>query len=138
MRRVARREGRLALSVWRAVGPYHTAVGEALARFVDGATATSFCASRKAPGRDELERLAATAGWSEVNVSVGRLNVHLTGVERFVVEHLAGTPVAAALAAADPETRKSIGDSVKRAMGRFEDGDGVTYPEEIHLVTARV
>ena len=138
MRRVARSGGRLALSVWAAVGPYHTAVGEALARFVDGTTATSFCASRKAPGKDELERLVAASGWSEVEVSVSRLNIHLPGVERFVLEHLAGTPVAAALAAADPETRKSIGDSVKRAMGRFEDGDGVTYPEEIHLVTARV
>ncbi|HEY7238316.1 MAG TPA: methyltransferase domain-containing protein [Burkholderiales bacterium] len=137
MRRVARREGRLALSVWSAVGPYHTAVGEALARFVDATTATSFRASRKVPGKDELERLAATAGWSEVKVSIGRLNVHLPGVERFVVEHLAATPVAAAIAAADAETRENIGASVKRAMERFADGDGVTYPEETHVLTAR-
>ena len=137
MRRVAARGGRLALSVWSAVGPYHTAVGEALARFVDESTATSFCASRKVPGKDELERLVATAGWSEVKVSVSRLSIHVPGVERFVLEHLAGTPVAAALAAADAETRKNIGASVKRAMELFEAGDGVTYPEETHVVTAR-
>ena len=137
MRRVVRSGGRLALSVWAAVGPYHSAVGEALGRFVDETTASSFCASRKAPGKDELERLVATSGWSEVNVTVGRLSIHVPGVERFVIEHLAGTPVAATLAAADAETRKSIGASVKRAMERFTDGDGVTYPEEIHLVTAR-
>lgn len=137
MRRVVRGAGRLALSVWSAVGPYHSAVGEALARFLDESTAASFCASRKAPGKDELERVVATAGWSEVKVSVSRLSIHVPGVERFVLEHLAGTPVAAALAAADAETRKNIGASVKRAMERFEAGDGVTYPEEAHVVTAR-
>jgi SAM-dependent methyltransferase len=138
MRRVVRRGGRLALSVWSAVGPYHSAVGEALTRLVDETTAASFCASRKVPGKDELERLAATAGWSEVKVSVRRLNIHVPAVQRFVLEHLAGTPVAAAIAAADAETRKNIGASVKRAMERFADGDGVTYPEETHVVTARV
>ena len=137
MRRVVRGAGRLALSVWAAVGPYHTAVGEALARFVGEDVAASFRASRKVPGKDELERLVATAGWSEVRVSVGRLNIHVPGVERFVVEHLAATPVAATIAAADAEARKNIGASVKRAMARFEDGDGVTYPEETHVVTAR-
>ena len=138
MRRVVRGAGRLALSVWAAVGPYHSAVGEALTRFLDESAAASFCASRKAPGKDELERLVATAGWSEVKVSVSRLNIHVPAVERFVLEHLAGTPVAAALAAADAETRENIGASVKRAMERFEDGDGVTYPEEARVVTARV
>jgi len=138
MRRVVRGAGRLALSVWAAVGPYHSAVGEALTRFLDESAAASFCASRKAPGKDELERLVATAGWSEVKVSVSRLNIHVPAVERFVLEHLAGTPVAAALAAADAETRENIGASVKRAMERFEDGDGVPYPEEARVVTARV
>ena len=137
MRRVTRSGGRLALSVWSGIGFYNGAVGEALARFVGEDTAARFCASRKVPGKDELERLVATAGWSEVKVSVSRLNIHVPAVQRFVLEHLAGTPVAAALGAADAETRKNIGASVKRAMERFEDRDGVTYPEETHVVTAR-
>jgi ubiquinone/menaquinone biosynthesis C-methylase UbiE len=137
MRRVVRSSGRLALSVWTGVGPYHSAVGEALVRFVGEDTAASFCASRKVSGKEELERLATTAGWSEVNVEVRQLHVHLPVVDRFVLEHLAGTPVAAAIAAADAESRKNIGASVKRAMERFKEGDGVTYPEEIHLMTAR-
>ncbi len=138
MRRVARRGGRLALSVWSGIGFYNSAVGEALGRFVGEDTAARFCASRNVPGKDELERLAAAAGWSEVNVGVTRLNIRLPGVESFVLEHLAGTPVAAAIAAADAESRTNIGASVKRAMERFEDGDGVMYPEETHILTARV
>jgi ubiquinone/menaquinone biosynthesis C-methylase UbiE len=136
-RRVVRGGGRLALSVWAAVGPYHSAVGEALARFVGEDVAASFCASRKVPGKEELERLAVAAGWSEVNVAIARLQIHLPSLDRFVLEHLTGTPVAGAIAAADAGSRKNIAASVARAMERFKDGDGVTYPEETHVVTAR-
>ena len=138
MHRVLDRGGRLALSVWSSAGLYNSAVGEALARFVGEDSASRFRASRNVPGREELERLAAAAGFSHVNVSVSRMNIHLPRLDRFVLEHLAGTPVAASLAAADPESRRNIGASVMRELQRFSDGDGVTYPEETHVVTARV
>jgi len=137
MRRVLEPGGRLALSVWNGMGAYHIAVGEALARFVGAHTAARFCASRNVPGREELERFATAAEFAEVNVRVSRMNLHLPRVDRFVLEHLAGTPVAEALAAIDGEARRNIGESVMRALRSFEDRDGVTYPEEIHVVTAR-
>src|SRR5207249_9974538 len=43
MRRVLVRGGRLALSVWIGIGPYHGAVGDALARCLGHATAMKFC-----------------------------------------------------------------------------------------------
>jgi ubiquinone/menaquinone biosynthesis C-methylase UbiE len=138
MRRVLDRGGRLALSVWRSAGVYNSAVGEALARFVGEDTASRFCASRNVPGKEELEHLAVAAGFSDVNVRISRMNIHLPSLDGFVLEHLAGTPVAASIAAVDPESRKNIGASVRREMQRFNDGDGVTYPEEIHMVAARV
>jgi ubiquinone/menaquinone biosynthesis C-methylase UbiE len=138
MRRVLDRGGRLALSVWSNAGLYNSTVGEALARFVGEDTAARFCASRNVPAKEELERLAVAAGFSDVNVRISRMHVHLPRLDRFVLEHLAGTPVAASIAALDPESRNNIGASVMRAMRRFDDGDGVTYPEEIHVVTARV
>jgi SAM-dependent methyltransferase len=137
-RRVLDRGGRLALSVWSSAGLYNSAVGEALARFVGGDTAARFCASRNVPAKEELERLVVGAGFSDANVRVSRMNIHLPRLDRFALEHLAGTPVAAAIAAVDPESRKNIGASVMREMQRFDDGDGVTYPEETHVVTARV
>jgi len=138
MRRVLDRGGRLALSVWSSAGLYNSTVGEALARFVGEDTAARFCASRNVPAKEELERLAVAAGFSDVTVRISRMHVHLPRLDRFVLEHLAGTPVAASIAALDPESRKNIGVSVMREMQRFNDGDGVTYPEETHVVTARV
>src|SRR5712691_2494142 len=130
MRRVLDRGGRLALSVWSSTGVYNSAVGKD--------TAARFLASRKVPAKEELERLAVAASFSGVNVRVSRMNVHLPRLDRFVLEHLAGTPVAESIAALDPESRKNIGASVRHELQRFHDGDGVTYPEETHVVTARV
>jgi ubiquinone/menaquinone biosynthesis C-methylase UbiE len=137
MRRVLDRGGRLALSVWSSTGVYNSVLGEALARFAGEGVASRFCASRRVPAKEELERLAVGAGFADVAVRVGRMNIHLPSVDRFVLEHLAGSPVAESIAALGDAARASIGALVQREMQRFGDGDGVTYPEESHIVTAR-
>ena len=138
MRRVLRRGGRLALSVWTGLGPYNAAVGAALARVLDGDTAERFCASRRAPREDEVRRLALEAGLAAVHVRVSRLEIRLPRVDRFVLDHLAATPVAAVLAAAEPEARQTIGASVAKQLQGFADHDGIAYPEETYVLTAQV
>jgi hypothetical protein len=75
MRRVLDRNGRL--SVWNNVGIYNTAVSAPLAQFVGSDTAARFNASRKTPAANELRLLVMEAGFSDVEVSVSRINVHL-------------------------------------------------------------
>ena len=137
MRRVLAPGGRLAISVWSNVGLYNSAVGEALAQFINADTSDRFCASRKAPDRDELERLAKAAGFADVAVRVERISIHLPRVDSFVLEHLAATPVAGAVAGADADARQKLGESVISKLAGFADRDGVTYPEETHVLTAR-
>jgi SAM-dependent methyltransferase len=138
MRRVLAHGGRLALSVWVGVGPYHGAVGEALARFVGDTAAAKFCSSRQAPGKDELQRLAVDAGFSDIKVSVSWLDLHLPRLDQFVLDHLASTPVAPMMVGTDAEAKKKISASAMEELRPYADGDGVTYPEEAHVVTARV
>jgi hypothetical protein len=102
MRRVLKHGGRLALSVWNSTGLYNDAVGGALACFVSNEAAVRFCASRQAPTKEELQRLATEAGFSAVEVRVDRINVHLPRVDKFALDHLAATPVASVIAAAGP------------------------------------
>lgn len=137
MHRVLASGGRIALSVWNSTGRYNSAVGEALAEFVGNQTAVRFCASRQAPGEEELQRLASEAGFSDVGVRVARLDVHLPDPEKFVLDHLAATPIAAVIAAADAETCGKIGRAVMNQLRPYADGDGVTYPEEAYVLTAR-
>jgi len=138
MRRVLDRGGRLALSVWNGAGLYNSAVAEALARFVGSDAADCFCTSRRAPAREELHRLATEAGFSDVDVCVSRIDVHLPRLDKFALAHLSATPIAPVIAAADPDVREKIGSSVMKQLQRYADGDGVTYPEETHVLTARV
>jgi ubiquinone/menaquinone biosynthesis C-methylase UbiE len=137
MRRVLVRGGRLALSVWVGVGPYHDAVGEALAGYLGQAAARTFCASRQVPNKDELQRLATDGGFVDVQVRISRLNLHLPRLDQFALDHLASTPIAPLIAATDPEVRKKIGVSAMQRMRPYADGDGVSYPEQAHMVTAR-
>jgi ubiquinone/menaquinone biosynthesis C-methylase UbiE len=139
MRRVLDQGGRLALSVWdsNSLGLYTGAVYAALVQFVGHDVAARFTASRRAPTAGELKRLATEAGFSAVDVSVGRINIRLPRLDRFVLDHLAATPVAAAIEAADAETREKIGTSVMERLQGYADGEGVACPEETYVLTAR-
>jgi hypothetical protein len=103
---------------------------------VGNEAAVRFNASRQAPAAEELQRLATEAGFSAIEVRVSRINVHLPRLDKFTLDHLAATPVAAVIAAANPEARKKIGATVMEQLQRYADGDGVTYPEEAHVLTA--
>jgi ubiquinone/menaquinone biosynthesis C-methylase UbiE len=138
MRRVLARGGHLALSVWNGVGLYNSAVSEALTRFVSDAAALQFCASRQVPTKQELQRLATEAGFSAVDVRVSRINVHLPRLDKFTLDHLSATPLAPLIAATELAAREKIGASVMKELQRYADGEGVTYPEETHVLTARV
>ena len=112
--------------------------GEALARLLGNEAAAGFLVSRKVPAKEEVERLAMEAGFSDVRVGVSRINVRLPRLDQFVLDHLAATPIASAVAAVDRETHRQIGASVTKQLQRYADGDGVTYPEETHVLTAQV
>ena len=138
MHRVLVPRGRLALSVWTGVGPYHGAVGDALSRYIGTGVAAKFCSSRQVPDKDELRRLAADAGFSDVEVRISQLDLHLPRLNEFVLDHLASTPVAPMLGVASPEVRNNIAATVAEQLRSYVQGEGISYPEEIHLVTARV
>jgi SAM-dependent methyltransferase len=138
MRRVLADGGRLALSVWKGPGSHHDAVGEALARFISREAAARFCASRQVPAKEELQRLAVDAGFFRVEVRLVRMDLHLPRLDEFTLEHLAGTPVAQIVAAADAGAGQKVAARVAKELQPYADGDGVTYPEETHVLTARI
>jgi ubiquinone/menaquinone biosynthesis C-methylase UbiE len=138
MRRVLRPGGRLALSVWNNAGLYNTAVGKALSTHVSPDVATRFCASRKAPGGAELQRLVAEAGFAVIDLRIERMTIDLPPVEIFTLDHLSATPVASDIAAASPVVREEIGRSVKNHLHAYVRDRGVSYPDETHLLTAQV
>jgi ubiquinone/menaquinone biosynthesis C-methylase UbiE len=136
MRRVLAEGGRLALSVWSSIGLYNSAVAAALARYLGNDAANQFCVSRVCPDKNELRRLAEHAGFSAIEVRVSRMDVRLPRLDKFVLDHLSATPVAP-LIVATPDLREQIGFSVMAELQHCAAGDGVSFPEETFVMTAR-
>ena len=136
-RRVLAPGGRIAMSVWRSTGVYNSAVGEALARHVGADAASRFCASRKVPADEELVAWCAAAGLSGAALHVRERTVRLPPLDRFVLAHLAGTPVAAELRAISDAARAALGCEVARDLAAYREGEGVAFPEVVTVITAR-
>jgi SAM-dependent methyltransferase len=136
MRRVLAPGGRLALSVWCASGIYNSAVGRALGEQVGVDVASRFCASRDVPSGDELVRHALAAGLCDVQLRVQKMVARLPAPEAFVPGHLAATPLAATVKALDGAALAALGRAVAQQLAAYREGDGVAFPEEVHVLTA--
>jgi ubiquinone/menaquinone biosynthesis C-methylase UbiE len=136
MRRVLRPDGRLAISVWNSIGHYNKAVGEALGQFLTEDVAARFCASRRVPDPEDLARLAAEAGFLDVEVGTACISVRLPRLDKFALDHLGATPVAPVVAGTDAATRRAIGASVTKRLEAYSNDDGVSYPETTYVLRA--
>src|SRR6516164_9730063 len=72
-----------ALRVWKGVGAYHHAVGDAPGRFITAESAVRFCASRQVPTEEDLQSLATQAGFADVEVRLHEINIHLPRLDEF-------------------------------------------------------
>ena len=137
VRRVLVSGGRALFSTWKSMGPYLHAIGEALERFLGVEVATKFRSTRVGlPDDVALRRLFIEAGFREVQVRPSMMVVHLPAIETFVLGHLAGTPVAEALASLSEENRAGLAKQVKIALQAYADAEGVAVPDEVNVSIA--
>jgi ubiquinone/menaquinone biosynthesis C-methylase UbiE len=136
MHRVLVPSGRVLLSVWRVMNPYHAAVVEALRQHVGAEAAAAFSASRVVPDAEQLHRLVVGAGFHDVAVHPRAMKVRMPAVEEFVLPHLTATPVAGAVAGAGSDARAALVDQVRLALRAYVDADGLAIPDETNVVTA--
>ena len=132
--------GRVALSVWKSPNPYSRAVGDALEKLAGAEAADKYRAGRRpqmAPSADTLHGMAVAAGFRGVDVLSRARTIRHPAIETFVLNHLAGHPVAATLAAPGEDGRAEFARLVKSGLVDYAEGDGVAYPDEVNVVTAR-
>ncbi len=131
--------GRLALSVWKSPSPYNTAVGDALERFLGGDIAARYRAGRLrgVPKAGALRDLMVGAGFHAVEVQARTMTIRQPAFETFVLGHLDGHPVARAITALGDDERGEFARHVKAGLSEYAEGDGVAYPDEANVVTAR-
>lgn len=138
MRRVLRRGGRLALSVWRSTtqNPVFKLLEEALARHIgpEAATLPPFTLS----DGEALRRLTREAGLIDVSVRIDSRAARFPSPAELVRRLLVGAPTMLdALAAADAATQQRVVAEVTRTMAPYVDQLGLAVPLSTHVLVAR-
>jgi SAM-dependent methyltransferase len=138
MRRVLTSGGRVAVSVWTGLSPYHVAMREGLARYVSPEAATSGAAAFSLGDATELRGLLEGVGFRDVAVHHVGLTVRLPAPEEFLLRHLSATPAAELVAAAGPEIHAVLVAHLKAATRAYVDGYGLAVPQEVNVATGSV
>ena len=140
MRRVLRVGGRLAFTVWSAIGdtPYHVALADALARHLSAEAGSMARASSALHDVVELHGLVASAGFRNVNVRPTIKTTKLPLPTEFVPGHLAALPMAQEIARLSAERRDALVQEMAEALSAYVDRGQLVLPAGVHVVTADV
>jgi ubiquinone/menaquinone biosynthesis C-methylase UbiE len=140
MRRVLSSNGRLALMVWCGIheSPGFESFAEILERNVGSATATIMRAPFGLADADELSRLVTTADFRDITVQRRISIVEFPSVERFVLNYVAGSPLAGHVAQASDAARERLITDTKSALEKYVGSRGLSFPIAAHLLTAIV
>lgn len=139
MHRVLHASGRLVLSVWRPVqyNPGHTVFADVLDRHVSAAAG----ATRRAPftlsDRDEIRALVAGADFHDIVVRLDTRVARFPSAEAMVQIMMAGTPLATAMADADPAVLQTVIAEVTAGLSAYNDDQGLALPMQAWVVTAK-
>jgi ubiquinone/menaquinone biosynthesis C-methylase UbiE len=138
MRRVLRLGGRLAFTVWSAIGdtPYQAALAAALARHVNPEAGSIARAPHALHDAVELHDLVTAAGFGNVRVRPTIETTTLPLPEKFVPGHFAALPMAGTIARLTPDQRAALIKDMTEALRLYIDGEHLRVPAGVHVVTA--
>lgn len=137
MRRVLVPGGRLLASLPGPTGRIFAILADAMERHV-GPEAAGFVRhvfSLHDPS--ELQRLTTDAGFREVAVDASTKTLRLPPAEEFLWQYVHSTPLGGVVAQASEEKRDALERDVAAEWQDFETDGGMTYEQDLAVVTAR-
>jgi len=134
MSRVVRPGGRVLVSVWEGPTPYTTAMWYAVERHIGTDIATALRKSRSLEDPEALRQVMIQVGLRDVEIRRRTRTARLPAIADFVLQHLAATPAAAAVAAVGERVRKALAEDVDAALRPYADGDGIAFPDIANVV----
>jgi ubiquinone/menaquinone biosynthesis C-methylase UbiE len=139
MLRVLRPGGRVVVMVWREIdqSPGFAALAAALERHIGPEASSIMRAPFSLGDPEELSSLIAEGGFEALELRAENGAVRFASVERFVASYVAGSPLAAPVAAASPEARDALLAEVVAKLEQFVAGDELKFPIEAYLARAR-
>ena len=139
MHRVLVPQGRLAISVWRPLthNPAYVVVVDALERHVGREAAEMMRSPFPDWSLEDLRSLLEDAGFREVQITIGIGTMRYPSVQEFLRREAASSPLATPLAGIAEEKRRKLIDKVGDALSTYHDDEGIVFPMETYLASAR-
>ena len=138
MNRVLKPGGRLVANVLRAIAfnPGHRVFAEVLDRHVSAKAA----ATRRAPfqlwQKEEIRALVSAAGFQDPLITLSCRIARFPSAEAMVTMMMAGTPLGAEMAGADPTLLARVVDEVTAGLADYEDDLGLALPMQAWTIVA--
>jgi ubiquinone/menaquinone biosynthesis C-methylase UbiE len=131
--------GRLGLMVWRGIehSPGFGSLAAALVRHVSNEAAGIMRAPFALADAEELRGLIAAAGFRDIAIRPVPGTVRFPSVARFVLDYVAGSPLAAHVAKVSDEARAAVVSEVGDALRPYLAAGGLAFPIEAHLASAK-
>ena len=137
MRRVLAPGGRLIMNVTGPTPPPFAIADEAFARHIGPEAAGFVRLVFSLHDPDELQNLISGAGFHDVAVWRDTKTLRLPGPEEFLWQYVQSTPLAAAVAQADDETRAALERNVVAKWQEFVEDGALMLSPGIVVATAR-
>ena len=136
MARVLKPGGRLALSVWKAQSPLGAAFATVFDRRFGEGTTSPWQIMYSLGNRDDLRRLAVTAGFRSVHISFDYKFARHPDPIAFITGAVAGSPLASAIAEMPEEESANLYAEIVEELADFHDDGGLAAPAPCHTLTA--
>ena len=135
MSRVVKPDGLIAIGVWSDIeqNPYFAALIGAVGRFLGEEVAAGLGAAFTLTEASEIEKLFVDSGLKGSKVEIQDFNLDLPQIDKFVLDHIGATPMAAAFSKLPESSQKDLANAVADKLGRYETATGVTVPFQIHV-----
>ncbi|MEQ7006266.1 methyltransferase domain-containing protein [Actinopolymorpha sp. B17G11] len=139
MRRVLVPDGRVAVAVWRPIehNPAFVALVNELERHSGAAAAATMRSPFGGPGPDRLRWLLTDAGLRDAWIGITILTVRFGSAEEFLTQESVSSPLAEPLSALDAGGWQALLEGLDAALQPYADDDGLTFPMQSWLATAR-
>jgi SAM-dependent methyltransferase len=139
VRRVLAPGGRLAFAVWRSVehSPAFVALIEALRHHAGDAAAAIMCGPFSGPDRAELRTLLAGVDLHDPWVAIAVIVARFASAAEFLWRQVTSSVLAGPVGALNDMQRCALADELAQALQPYTDDNGVVFPQQTWLVTAR-
>jgi ubiquinone/menaquinone biosynthesis C-methylase UbiE len=139
LRRVVSPGGRVALAVWRSIAenPGWSLFATALEQYVSASAAATMRAPFALAHAEELRTLVTGAGFRDVRIDVDTRTTWFPSAREMALRQAAASPLAGPIGALDARALDRFVAGLTDLLEPYTGADGVSFPGEAHIVTAR-